>query len=370
MTSECLRRTPQTTLARRFLAWLAGMCIGLAGTAASAQTAAVFTLQDATNLAPVPYQIYVTGFSTAGPYVLQSDGSWQTPAVTSATATLPCYRFPQDIQQVQINAAQTAISARVYYFVVTDFTKFASCNPASGNGLFGDANGFTYTYTVAAGMAVTVPPAADVIARNFPAWTFSEIGASATSGTIDLSQVDFFAFPMTTQANVTAATPANPSQIGNPVGPANPADAVNHASVRDAYAKYADALALAQGSACGSASPPPVCEYKKLLQDITTPNSPVALYVIQNPGGYVTTNVSSPLATVFDGVIGTLWGPGAPTLTINSGGGFGTTAPQDVFASSIVTINYPAPGAPFPVRAMKFVGQGSGYIAYVINPVD
>ena len=68
MTSECLRRTPQPPLARRFLAWVAGMCIGLAGTAAPAQTAAVFTLQDATNLAPVPYQIYVTGFSTAVGY--------------------------------------------------------------------------------------------------------------------------------------------------------------------------------------------------------------------------------------------------------------------------------------------------------------
>src|SRR4029453_2586507 len=178
----------QRTLRSR-LAFLAGAFFGPSAAPAVAQTA-MFALQDATNLAPVPYQIYVTGFSTAGPYVLQSDGSWQTPAVSSATPPLPCYRFPQDIQRVQINGAQTAISARVYYFIVTDFTRFPSCNPTSGNGLFGDPNGFTYTYTVAAGMAVTVPPAADVIAKNFPAWTFSEIGASATSGTIDLSQVD------------------------------------------------------------------------------------------------------------------------------------------------------------------------------------
>src|SRR4029453_19004552 len=156
----------QRTLRSR-LAFLAGACMGLFAATAAAQTA-VFALQDATNLAPVPYQIYVTGFSTAGPYALQSDGSWQTPAVSSATTTLPCYRFPQDIQRVQINGAQTAISARVYYFIVTDFTRFPACNPTSGNGLFGDSNGFTYTYTVAAGMAMTVPPASHLIPQHFP----------------------------------------------------------------------------------------------------------------------------------------------------------------------------------------------------------
>src|SRR5215207_4223422 len=96
--ARCMPRSlPQPHLApRNFGALLMGACISLVAASASAQTA-VFTLQDATNLAPLPYQIYVTGFSTAGPYVLQADGSWQMPAVTSTTKTLPCYRFPQDI---------------------------------------------------------------------------------------------------------------------------------------------------------------------------------------------------------------------------------------------------------------------------------
>ncbi|MGB5734417.1 MAG: hypothetical protein WBM40_08240, partial [Thiohalocapsa sp.] len=97
----------------------------LASTVVHAQTA-TFTLQDSTNLTPGTYQIYVTGYSTAGPYVLQSDGSWGAPAAPTpptTTATLPCYRFPQEISQVQITGALGSISARVYYFVVTDTTR-------------------------------------------------------------------------------------------------------------------------------------------------------------------------------------------------------------------------------------------------------
>ena len=127
----------------------------LVATAASAQTAttATFTLQDKTNLTSGTYRIYVTGFSTAGPngpLILQADGSWAvpTPPVSPATTvngTLPCYRFskdnpqPGDISQIQINGAQTSISARVYYFIVTDTTTFPHCNPTAGNtGLVAD----------------------------------------------------------------------------------------------------------------------------------------------------------------------------------------------------------------------------------------
>lgn len=129
----------------------------LASTAVHAQTA-TFTLQDSTNLTPGTYQIYVTGYSTAGPYVLQSDGSWGAPAAPTppaTTATLPCYRFPQEISQVQINGAQTSISARVYYFVVTDTTRFPSCAPVFSNQ--GTCSGVTVTatsITMASGSAI------------------------------------------------------------------------------------------------------------------------------------------------------------------------------------------------------------------------
>lgn len=366
MTTTASRRLPHTCF-KRATTFLAGVLAGCMALSAAAQVA-TFTLVDNTNLAPKPYQIYVTGFSTAGPFILQQDGSWG--AAPSASGTLPCYRFPQDIQKVQINGTQTAISARVYYFVVTDVAKFPQCNPTAGNqGLFNlNPNGFTYT---GSGAAVTVPTGGDVIAKNFPAWTFSEIGTSATSGTIDLSQVDFFAFPMNMTATVSAAVPpqaTNPSAAGNPIGLANPNDVVNHASVRDAFAVYADALALAQGAACSSPTPPAACAYKNLLVDITTPGSSVPLYVLQNPGGYVVDNPTSPLNQAFDGVINAMWNPAAAPLSINTGGAFGAI-PQDTFVSSYTTMIYPAPGSSFAIPALKFTGQATGYIAYVFSPI-
>ncbi|MFO1313787.1 MAG: IPTL-CTERM sorting domain-containing protein [Burkholderiales bacterium] len=366
MTTTKSRLAPHNRLAR-FVPSIVAILAGLAASTALAQVA-TFTLVDNTNLAPNSYQIYVTGFSTAGPYVLQQNGSWAAP--TSTAGTLPCYRFPQDIQQIQINGTQTSISARVYYFVVTDVAKFPQCNPTAGNqGLFNlNPNGFTYT---GSGASVTVPTAGDVLAKSFPAWTFSEIGTSATSGTIDLSQVDFFAFPMNMTATVTPATPpnpANPPVAGNPIGFANPADVINHASVRDAYAKYADTLAVAQGGACSNASPPAACEYKKLLRDITTGGSSVPLYVIQNPGGYVVDNPTSPLNGAFDGVINALWNPAAPPLYINTGGAFGNI-PPDTFVSSYTTIQYPGVGANYSIPALVFTGLTSQYVAYVFSPI-
>ena len=370
MTTRNSRPAPQTRRAR-FAAFVTGALAACLAIAASAQVA-TFTLSDDTHLPTGTYQIYVTGFSTAGPYVLQQDGSWATPV--QASGTLPCYRFPQDIQQIQINGTQTSISARVYYFVVTDKSAFPQCNPTSGKqGLFDlNPNGFTYTGN---GASVTVPTTGNVTSKSFPAWTFSEIGTSATSGTIDLSQVDFFAFPMNMTATVKTAVPpqsTNPSVAGNPVGAAaNPGDAVTHASVRDAYAAYADALAVAQGAACSSPTPPAACEYKKLLRDITTPGSSVPLYVIENPGSYVVENPASPLNQAFDEVINALWNPAAPPLAINTGGALAMPGgiPQDTFVSSYTTMTYPGVGATYPIQALKFTGQSTGFIAYVFSPI-
>jgi uncharacterized repeat protein (TIGR02543 family) len=357
---------------------LATLVAVFAASAAYAQTA-VFTLQDKTNLPAGTYQIYVTGFSTPGPYALQADGSWATPATPTGTATLPCWRFPQDITKVQINSAQTSISARVYYFVVTDTTAFPSCNPTSGTGLFNQQGvGSAFTYTSIAGLNLTMPTVTSVGAKTFPAWTFSEIGASSANGTIDLSQVDFLAFPANTVATVTAgATPANPSTMGNPVGTtANPNDAVNHLTMRDSYSAYINGLAEAgnNNQSCGKDATPAVCAYLDLLQNIRTGGSGVPEYIIQNPGGYLgqysSTTQQSGLNTVFDTLIGKLWTTSnPPTLTIQSGGAFGSI-PNDVFTSSIVTINYP--NSTYAVKAMKFTGTATSgnYVAYVFSPLD
>ena len=632
MTTPIVRRESHPTSPIQWLRdaarWLVAPVLAmLLASAVGAQTTATFTLQDQTNLTGGTYQIYVTGFSTPGPYVLQPDGSWGAPAAPvppALTAALPCYRYPQDISQVQISNAQTAISARVYYFVVTDQTRFPSCNPvfrnlgtcpgvtmtattitmasgsaippggctivapvasatsgtvvnttsslqtsggiaspasapltvgsgsgptlvkslasstissggnttltltlgnpgatglsltsdftdpmptgvtttgnssgtcpgvtvtantitmangstippgfcnivvpitsstsgtvvnttsalqtsggnapaasapltvgsgsgptlikafavstiASGNsttltltlgnpgatpltltapftdtmptgvsiaqpGLFNLPNAFTYTS--AAALNLSAPSVAAVTGKSFPAWTFSEIGASSSVGTIDLSQVDFFAFPMNTTATVTSNTPPNPAVIGNPVGATdNPGDAVNHLSIRDSYSAFVNALAEAGNGnkSCSTDSTPIECAYLDLLQDITTAGSAVPQYVVQNPGGFLGQNSAatqaSRLNTAFDVVIGKLWAAtGAPTLTIDTGGALGGTAappvpavPQDVFTSSIVTLTYPGSSPSYSIKAMKFTGAATGYVAYVFSPKE
>lgn len=370
---------------RALVAFLAIAC----ASAAAHAGVAYFELHDRTNLTPGTYQIYVTGFSTAGPYILQQDGSWQKQTTApTATTTLPCYRFPQDLKYVQIDGSQTDISARVYYFVVTDATLFLSCAPATGtNGLFNQAGLTTaFTYSSISPMNLSEPPTSAVGAKQFPAWTFSEIGASAAAGTIDLSQVDFFAFPMSTSAAVTAVgtgVPPNPSVMGNPVNStadpnANPGDAVNHLAIRDSYQRFVDALAEAanHGKPCSADATPPVCAYLDLLQDVTTPNSTATQYVIQNPGGYLAQNSAttqaSALNTVFDGLIAKLWaGSGAPTLTIDTGGALGSV-PEDVFTSTMTSFTFPGSSPATTVSAMKFTGtaKSGNYVAYLVSPKD
>lgn len=339
-----------------------------------AQTAALFFLQDQTNLTPGTYQIYVTGYSTNTPYVLQQDGSWAIPTAVPAgtTATLPCYRFPQDITQIQVYNTANKISARAYYFIVTDTAKFPQCNPTAGQtGLFNVPTAFTYTD--ATSMNVAQPPTATVAERTFPAWTYSEIGAGPSNGTIDLSQVDFYGFPMTTTGTVSGG----PSVIGNPAGANNPANVVNHMAIRDSYRTWIDARAHAiSGKSCTDDATPMPCAYLDLLQTITTPGSVVPQYVIQNPGGYLaqytTKTQASRLNDVFSSVITALWeAPSPPSLVLRSGGILGTV-PDDVFTSTIVTIPYPGASPPLNVRAMKFTGTAASgnYIAYVVDPND
>ena len=226
-------------------------------------------------------------------------------------------------------------------------------------------------------MAVTAATVVSVTGKTFPAWTFSEIGASSASGTIDLSQVDFVAFPMSTTATVSANTPPNPAVIGNPIGGTdNPGDAVNHLSMRDSYSTFIDGLAQAvnDNKSCSTDSTPAVCAYFDLLQNVTTSTLPNAVpqYVIQNPGGYLGQNTSatqgSRLNGVFDGLIGKLWSTTlGPTLMLDTGGLI-AGVPQDLFISSIVTMNYPGSNPAFTIDAMKFTGVTTKYVAYVFNP--
>gem|GEM_PF-2659602 len=330
-----------------------------------------FNLQDLTQLSN-NYQIYVTGFSTAGPYMLTADGSFSK--FPHATGTLSCFRYPQDISKITIDSRQNNISARVYYFVVSNTGTYTTpCEPGDGqSGLFAQPDSFTYTDN---GAKVSTPDPSVVLSGLMPAWTFSEIGTSSTNATIDLSQVDFFSFPMNTQAQVTSG----PEIIGNPIGEDNPAAVVNATAIYENYRKYFNTLAEKAngGQSCVQDSSPIACAFLDLLQPIN--NAPGSPYVIQNPGGYLgmvnqagsQVNSSSPLNTLFDGLITNIWSGSYRPLTLDSGGYLGGTdsangVSEDVFVSSQIKMNYP--GSSYPVDALKFVGNTTNYVAYVFDP--
>ena len=379
--SPCRRQgwlSRAAALAATFLLAVAG---SLGAEPATAQSQdAVFQIQDQTNLSAGSYQIYVVGVAAANSLVLQQDGTWATPPDPQGnTATVPCYRFPQDVTSFSIPPTippNPAFSGRVYLFVVTDTNTFSSCNPTGGNtGLFNQGSAFTYT---AIPMNLTQVSPGWVVSMQVPAYSFLELGSSTTSATIDVSQVDMFAIPVDIQAPVTVP---NPAEVGNPWGSAafpNPNGVVNHASIKDSYTTFVQNLEAQDN--CTATPAPAACGYGDLLIDITTgPPGSVDQYMIMNPGGYLTMNTpatqASALNHAFDSVISTLWSSSGPTLALDTGGAQGGDAthpmvPEDVFTSSNATIDFP--GTAYSMHALKFTGtQASGnYVAYIFSPLD
>lgn len=318
---------------------------------------------------------YVTGFSTDPPYVLQKDGTWATPS--ESIAVLPCYPLGpnESMQSITADSRQAGISARVYFFVVD---KEVACNPTtSGYGLFNVENVFTASASVKNSVltfSVTEPTVPMVLNGNVPAWTFAEIGGSASRGTLDLSQVDFFAFPMNAAATVEDTT-TNPGAVGNPVGSVdNPDDVVNTANIRDRYSRYMNDLARAGNSkgGCSEDSTPVPCAFLNLLQ-LTNTTLGGPSQIILNPGAYLNqvdasgkpTKFSDPLNTLFDPLIQTLWSSSTTDLVINSGGAFGNI-PQADFTATYVSTTYP--GTNVTVGALQFTGANK--TVYVYSPYD
>ena len=205
---------------------------------------ATFTLQDQTGL-PLGHKIYVAGWSATPAYYMYSDGTWR-PIPQQPVGQIPCYQLgngPGQINQTVIDPSLysplpgAALSARIYFFIDVDGT-YPPCNngttsaPSGGiNGIFGTAN-FSYTFTtnrkpppvgiVFGGVqgitqtSIGIPPNPGV-----PVYSYGEIGPGPSFGTIDTSQVDLFAFPVTIQASVQPANPpipGNPPIVGNTLG--------------------------------------------------------------------------------------------------------------------------------------------------------
>ncbi|HEY8098985.1 MAG TPA: hypothetical protein VIE65_23215 [Methylobacter sp.] len=355
------------------------MLVALFHYSASAVAAtATFTLQDQTGL-PSAHKIYVVGWSSSPGYYLNSDGTW-LPLPQQANGQIPCYQLGSgtgQISQAVIDSTQSTLSARVYFFA-DDTGSYPTCNNGTTsatspgtNGIFGTTN-FSYTYTPPSTTSPAGTPGTYGIQgitqtnigqpnKGVPIYAYGEIGPGPSNGTIDVSQVDLFSFPVTIQANVTSG----PNTIGNTFS----SNAMSSVSFSDnaVYAAYMNKLAGSGG--CKTNPHAPACAYLDLI-------SPYGNYTsLLNPGGFLASNStkaqSSKLATAFDSIITTLWATESPAITLNNGGAQGG-APQDTFTGTALSMTYPCnstgTGCPT-VQAIKFVGQSSGYVAYIFSPI-
>lgn len=221
---------------------------------------------------------------------------------------------------------------------------------------------FSYTYGTGTfgiqGISQTsiAPPKTGI-----PLYSFCEIGPGPSNGTIDVSQVDLFSFPVTIQSSV---LPGNPATIGNTLD-SNLNSSISF-SDNSRYIEYIDNLVGTGG--CSANPNGTACAYLDLV-------SPYGTYTtLLNPGGFLNSNTTaaqkSKLQNAFDSVINKLWGTGT-TITLNNGGKVGA-APQETFAGSTLSMTYPCnptgTGCPT-VQAIKFTGQNSGYEAYIFSPI-
>jgi hypothetical protein len=384
----------------------ATFCLMLAAlfsySASAVAATATFSLVDNTTLQSGSYKIYVAGYSATPGYYLNSDGTWlslSTTPPTGSTATLgqiPCWQLGSgsgQINKVVIDSTQTTLSARLYYFVVTDTTTFPVCSTSyTTNGIFKTAlpattvnsisvipSPLNYVTLGGGNYQVYQPSSANLTGTAgstlLPLFNFGEIGPGASSGTIDLSQVDFFSFPMNIKSSVTpvgTGAITNPAEIGNPLG-------LSYSAINSVYTAFMNNIAGTGG--CTASPTASACAYLSLSAAYSTPNDPTTRYYWVNPGSYLQTSkgATSGLNTVFNNIITkTLWANGAPSITLDNGGiqgPAGNQAPQETFASSVVSMAYPCnnksnnSGCPT-VQALKFVGQTSGYIAYIFSPYD
>ena len=377
---------------------------------------ATFTLLDETGLptGPSGHKIYVAGWSATPGYYLSSNSSggiW-VPLPQQAAGQIPCYELgngPDQISQTVIDPSQyspipgLALSARIYFFIDVDGT-YPPCNNGTTsattgiNGIFGTAN-FSYTFTASR----TTPPGTFAVqgitqtsigapGTGVPMYSFGEIGPGPSFGTIDTSQVDLFAFPVTIQASVQPANPpipGNPPIVGNTLGtgPNN----LNTISFSDNAIFTAYMTNLAGPAGCPppptplSASSPPSCAY---LRDLVYPYGNYS--ALLNPGGFLNTaNTSannSLLQHAFDTVIGQFWEAPGKTIKINNGiptagyqpGCLDDCALGETFTGTFTpSMTYPcnSTGTGCPqTTAIKFVdndpnGGAYGYTFYIFNPI-
>lgn len=368
--------------------------------AATALADPSFKVVNRSGLGSTDAKFYYLGFGTIGSnfVVLGKDGKWITAGDTgsgwqptgynsntqanSGAGVVPCYPL---VSTSTVSIPPNIAGARVYFFQVNKGTALFNkpCNatvPPTGSttyGIFGNTitttNGgqapFSYFSTSAAnGGLLSGASLAQLKAGLLPVWTYSEVAAGATQGTIDTSQVDFVGFPM----NVTAKAIPNPGKsiplpkmgVGFSFSDKSQVDASSILSNYDSFVAK-----LPETSKTGTSHVATRASYKNLVQKMPGGT------ILVNPGNYINFINPKSFPNFFANIIDNyMWKPGWRG-GINIGSAFGTAPnilpPVTFVGTAMKLASYNGYSLPN-IYAIKFTANTSNgpLSAYLLSPTS
>jgi hypothetical protein len=342
-----------------------------------------FTILNRSSLTSSQAKFYYLGYGQIGSsfVVLSPTGGWITAGSTGSGWTsngwnpsanggkggytgagiVPCYQLTGS---PSITIPKNISGARIYFFQVMSgtslFGKACAGTVATNktvNGIFantltpgvGGQAPFAY-FSTANGGAMNGASISQLTSGALPLWTFSEIGSSATTGTIDTSQVDFIGFPMNVTAKMTPSGGTSVPYWNRGVGFSfSPNSQVDMASVTSSYNSFVQNLPVKSGT--GNATIYPRANYASLVTQ--TPGGSV----IVNPGNYLSFINQSGFSGFFSNIANNyMWNPGW-TGSINTGGAFGPLPQVQFNGTTVQLASYPGYTGTSALYAIKFTAS-------------
>lgn len=231
---------------------------------------------------------------------------------------------------------------------------------------------FSFTSTAVNGNAVGISP--DMVASGFmPLYSFAETTGGATGATIDASQVDLIAFPLTITAYQTAASSSqsNPTWDKGVGFSFSPNGEINMQSVLASYKEFYKSLSDQRDKA----------NFGKLIIPVQGSNPPTSILV--NPGKFLSFPSTVGFSGYFNNLItGYLWN-GKWNGIVDAGGTYGfpsdlkLSAQAGTFAGNSPSIKgsiYPGYQGKTPLAVIQFTmmlpGTQDQVVAYLLSPTS
>jgi hypothetical protein len=282
------------------------------------------SLVNHTLLDPTKYSIYVDGYSTTSGLTLQPSSTSGVLGFAAQTGTVSSFQLGKstgEYNEIQFSSSQTIVSARIYLFVVP------GGQPAP-----------SYAF----GSQPANPPSYPYL------YEYVELTQPATGGrpTVDISTVDGFTFPVTLTLN------DNLGQVGQSLRGLR----ANRPVIIEKYGIFM--------------STPGRNMYKPLILP-GTPRAAGESGGLLNPYAYLVEtsginplpkNVSSPLNTVFDAALNTLFSQSGWSLMGTDSNVYTATAGNYQYASQV----NPATSQPVVLPGLQFTGGGNTF--NIFNP--